>query len=1065
MQNDERRNSPPRRLFNPLNYLVVRTPLLSIEDFAALAKPSSPQSGKENRTHAVLTDHRVRRALAVASPSLLRDLNRCSRERPFPEDAPNKLLRYLIRMSSRPTPFGLFAGVALASWGSRSELILGDAAERFRGRPDAQWLLQLVFAAEERDEIRKQLRFLANPAAFLAGGRLILSERAPSGDRGPIPAVSLRATGAVLRVLSLAREPILYEDLATGVLAKTPGASTEKVDRLLKDLWRQTILLSDLRPPLTVEDPAQYVLARLAAIPQAASFADTLKQFLEALGRLDRLELRAPNGSLAVLEMQVPHYGDGQPVAEPPVQVDMAVSLHNDQLNRSIAQEAARAADLLFMLTPWPGGPIHLEPYKHAFRNRFGTMAEVPLLELLDPTVGLGNPYVRGGPSQSRNDPRREALRNRTLMDLALGALRDRELTVEIGPVLESLRLDTGKPLRPPPSVELFVSVAARSAAALDAGEFLVVLGPNLGAHAAGRSLGRFGHLLGADAIAALRETARAEESLAPDVLHAELVYLPPKLRTANVSIRPLVRNSMIAVATSAGCDRDRVIALGDLTVGLHGDRFSLRCTSRNAEVRVCSGHMLNYYNAPVLCRFLADISTDGEAALMSFTWGAAEDLPFLPRVQSGRIVLRPAQWNLEYHTAQRDLPAGSARAFDNALAKWREKWLVPRYVYLSAGDNRLLLDLRDHLHVEELRAEVRRLREWGRVQLQEAVPDPETTWVEGPGGRYASEFAVPLIRAQSDDRRGRAIESGGNLVAPAARRVAVHPLSRRLRPPGSDWLYCKLYIDRDQQEKVIAGPLLLWAREALTREWATSWFFLRYADPEPHLRIRFHGTSSSLTVNLLPQVCRWAELLMEEGVCHRFGFDTYEREVERYGGDAALCCAEEAFCADSHATCELLAVEGRSKIDRTLLLAYSIDDFLAAMGLTGEERRLWYHTQVGNRRDAGPEFRRHKRELREVVALGPSAFPSWPDALPRIFSARRQALARVASRLTEIESRHELSQPVGSLLSSYIHMHHNRLAGAESAPELQIFELLSRTHESLRHHRPPGGQARLASP
>ena len=67
---------------------------------------------------------------------------------------------------------------------------------------------------------------------------------------------------------------------------------------------------------------------------------------------------------------------------------------------------------------------------------------------------------------------------------------------------------------------------------ALDRGEFKVALGPNLGAAAAGRNLGRFADLLGADAREALQRTARAEEATSPEMLWAELTYLPRRHRS-----------------------------------------------------------------------------------------------------------------------------------------------------------------------------------------------------------------------------------------------------------------------------------------------------------------------------------------------------------------------------------------------------------------------------------------------------------------------------------------------------------------------------------------------------
>ena len=97
-------------------------------------------------------------------------------------------------MSTRPTPYGLFAGVALAAWGPRTDLALGPGRPRTRTRPDMGWLLRVVLELENRPEVRTRLCYVANAAALERAGRVFLPETAPvkDGSGGPGPAVSVR---------------------------------------------------------------------------------------------------------------------------------------------------------------------------------------------------------------------------------------------------------------------------------------------------------------------------------------------------------------------------------------------------------------------------------------------------------------------------------------------------------------------------------------------------------------------------------------------------------------------------------------------------------------------------------------------------------------------------------------------------------------------------------------------------------------------------------------------------------------------------------------------------------
>jgi len=231
----------------------------------------------------------ARRALAVGSLSLLDAVERPSLSRADGARRASKLLRYLIRMSTRPTPYGLFAGVALAQWGEHTDLTLAAERPHTRTRPDMEWLYNLVMGLEARPEVRKHLRLIANSAALHYTARVFLTQRVSGSALGSEAEVSLRATGAVQRALAAARQPISYQDLCTLLLQTTPGATSAKVERLLTELWQCGLLLTNLRPPLTTADPARYVAQCLASIPEVHETLTELEAILNATTAWDAL--------------------------------------------------------------------------------------------------------------------------------------------------------------------------------------------------------------------------------------------------------------------------------------------------------------------------------------------------------------------------------------------------------------------------------------------------------------------------------------------------------------------------------------------------------------------------------------------------------------------------------------------------------------------------------------------------------------------------------------------------------------------------------------------------------
>jgi thiopeptide-type bacteriocin biosynthesis protein len=411
---------------------------------------------------------------------------------------------------------------------------------------------------------------------------------------------------------------------------------------------------------------------------------------------------------------------------------------------------------------------------------------------------------------------------------------------------------------------------------------------------------------------------------------------------------------------------------------------------------------MLNpTYGSPVV-QFLDEVTRDGMALPTLFDWGSAAGFPYLPRVQSGRVVLAPARWLVK------------AEQF---TAEWRDRWQVPRYVYLVMSDNRLLLDLADPAHLAQLPG-----KDW--ITLHEALPAPDQAWLPGEDGHYVSELVVPLVRDE---------------VEPEPRRVQASAPGLRMRPPGSDWLFAKLYHLPTFENDLLTGPVREFCADT------ENWFFMRYADPDPHLRIRWHGDPRWLTEVLAPRVLKWSAGLVAEGICRRVSLDTYDPEIERYGGADGMRAAELLFAADSSAVVDLLS---QTDLDRTLLGMYTVDDLLAGLGLTATERLDCYRAGLADRKLTADEYRRRQAELR--TAIGAREFP----AIEPILARRRAALAEVADRLEKLARTGELGKPKTHLARSYVHLHCNRLLGCGHPPEQKVLGLLTRTLQSL--HRAP---------
>ena len=197
-------------LYRPLDWALIRAPLLPVEAYLGLGPaagapgtrlpesrrlpegwpPGSRPPGDDHQgslQRLLTTDARISAAVAVGSPSLFDALERSGLTGEDAARRSAKLLRYLIRMSSRPTPYGLFAGVGIARWGAATSLSLARERPRTRTRPDMAWLLRLVFRLESDPAVRAQLRYLANPRVLARAAGCTCPRPHPALTAAPVP--------------------------------------------------------------------------------------------------------------------------------------------------------------------------------------------------------------------------------------------------------------------------------------------------------------------------------------------------------------------------------------------------------------------------------------------------------------------------------------------------------------------------------------------------------------------------------------------------------------------------------------------------------------------------------------------------------------------------------------------------------------------------------------------------------------------------------------------------------------------------------------------------------------
>jgi len=179
---------------------------------------------------------------------------------------------------------------------------------------------------------------------------------------------------------------------------------------------------------------------------------------------------------------------------------------------------------------------------------------------------------------------------------------------------------------------------------------------------------------------------------------------------------------------------------------------------------------------------------------------------------------------------------------------------------------------------------------------------------------------------------------------------------------------------------------------------------------------------------------------MMEEGSVWRLQLDTYQREVERYGGPDGILLAERLFQADGEAVLTVLDAhpdDARSDMRWRLAVA-GIDSLLRDFGFnlatkaTVMARVRWafareFHVDPNLKHQLGDKYRKARQSLATLLGTDLSAEDSLVSSRAA-FNQRSVRLKPLMAELQALEKSGRLSAPLTELAPAIIHVHVNRL-------------------------------------
>ncbi|MBU6120252.1 lantibiotic dehydratase [Hymenobacter siberiensis] len=1018
--------------------LILRTPTRPFDEHIAEATLTR-----------LLHDDHFMEALYLASPVLwaecqkwqqgeLTDIRRLDKLR-------RSLSRYYVRATTRCTPFGLFAGCAVVQWGATTKLIAAPEKAGRHTRLDMHYLCALAQQLAAHEAIRPQLRYWPNSSLYLTGGAFRYLEYYYLNGARVNQLSALEASPYLLRVLTAAQNGQSYTELVALLLdddddddddATDPAEATQFVEELIDS----QVLVHELEPTVTGEEffyRIQAVLNRVQqtkASPELAAIIDLLEVVRQQVQALDQAAVNSPASYEAIATLLAPLGIEAD--ASKLFQIDTIVGMAPEPtLAATLQTELLEALRVLSHLTAPPTNP-RLDDFRRRFYARYEDR-EVALVEALDNERGLSyTDYGSSTYSPLTHDltlPKTAASGTAPALSEVQQFMRQKlwqaqqQQAYSLSITEAELKgfAPAGQPL--PPSLAVVFRLLADGRILLEsaAGSSAVNL------------LGRFAHA--EPAIEQLvREVTAQEQQQNPNVAFAEICHLPAS-RVGNVLLRHSFRALEIPYLAQSALPVTEQVMVQDMLISVKGGQLVLRSRKTNQTIipRLSTAHNFSGEALPMY-QFLCDLQTQGLQPRLGFSWQSiAAGARFLPRLNYQNVVLEPASWYFESADVQ-TLLTSTAISFTDIWQKFRKQWQLPRLFVLVEGDNELLIDADNDLLVRIWLDAIRKL---SNFRLKEFLGNPAASPVHDATGRpYAQQFIGLLVHQHA------------SYPAPAPKQKLPETTVQRAFILGTEWLYYKLYCGQKIADQVLLTIIHPLTQELLAQGLIDNWFFIRYSDPDNHLRVRFHLPQPQQIGHVIQRIQAYLAPLSADGSIWKIQTETYQRELERYG-PSAIALTEALFGYQSTALLHmLLATEQQPDTapDNWLWGLGAIEELLNAFGYCLAQKVLLLESM---RDTFAREFALDKDLKLQLATKYRNARPAIQQALAQAATtALPAALVAIAQQINTLAAEGRLVVAKNQLMSSYLHMLLNRLIPAEARlHELVLYDFLYRHYAALQ--------------
>ncbi|MFH6994698.1 lantibiotic dehydratase family protein [Flavobacterium sp. FlaQc-48] len=678
------------------NY-ILRSPLKPLAFFKSL---TATQEINNEHLIKILDDPAINESLYLASPEFYNEILKWKTS-PQNKTSEDKIkysfLKYLSRLSSRCTPFGLFAGCAIGTISNSTNIVLEDSSKNLRHtRFDMNFLVALAHNIENIDFIKQQLIFSPNKTIYQVGKNIRYIEYVYINGKRNHQIASLYNSKYIAKILAFSKNGAFSKDIAKVITDE--NIDTELANEFINDLIANQILISNIEPSVVGIEFYDQIIEILTPLENTANFVNDLKKIKKLITNLDNSignPILQYNKIISLVQNLETDF-DSKYL----FQTDMTLTTSANTISVDVIEEVKKAISLLNKLSVNSENK-NLSDFKKLFLTRYESR-EVSLAHALDTEIGIG--YLQTGDQGDLNpliddlnfvdhnkkntSSHSTSTYNQIIHKKIINAYINNDYIVSLNE--SDFSNDEIQWNNLPDTMSTIIEL-------VNVNGYQKIKFDNIGGSSGANLLARFCH--GDENIHQhVKNMIDIETKINENRILAEIVHLP-EARIGNILARPALREYEIPYLGNSIANHKFQIQISDLYVSIKNNKVVLRSKKHNKEVipRLTNAHNYSNLSLPIY-HFLCDLQTSEKRTGLTFDLGSiASEYSFIPRIEFGKIILHEATWLIStsiLKSAFNDL--NNDRELEIKISIFQKEYKIPNLILLVEGDNQLLINLKN---------------------------------------------------------------------------------------------------------------------------------------------------------------------------------------------------------------------------------------------------------------------------------------------------------------------------------------------------------------------------------